>query len=111
MKVERIQFRFDPLKGWVLVKERSRETGKEEPTSIWTAFELSDHLEACELVREIGVLADLYCSIPEIEVRGNIVFVTAKSSKEGLIEEDFDFAEKVDREIGTGQRQKTLLNE
>ncbi len=111
MKPERIQFRFYPLQGWVLVKERNRETGKEEPTSIWTAFELSDHLEACELVGEIGVLADLNCSTPEIDVRGNIVFVTVKSTKDGLIEEDFDFAEAVDREIGTFQRQKTLLDE
>ncbi len=110
MKPECIQIRFEPLNGWILVKERNRETGKEEPASIWTAFELSDHLEACELVVEIGVLADLNCSTPEIEVRGNIVFVTAKSAEEGLIEEDFDFAEAVDREIGAGQRQMALFN-
>ncbi len=110
LKAERVQVRFDLLKGWVLIKERNPETGKEEPTRIWTAFEMADHLEACELVVEIGRLADKACATPEIDVRQNVVFVTATTPKVGLTEEDFDFAEAIDREIGTFQRSKTLLS-
>ena len=110
MKPERIQIRFDPLQGWVLVKERNPESGKEEPTRMWTAFEMADHLEACELVVEIGRIADRYCATPEIDVRQNVVFVTATTPKVGLTDEDFDFAEAVDREIGAFQRSRTLLS-
>ncbi len=109
MKPERIQFRYDPLRGWVLVKERNVETGKEEPTAIWTAFEMTDHLEACELVPELGRLADKACATPQIDVRQNVVFVTATTPRVGLTEEDFDFAEAVDREIGHFQRASSLL--
>ena len=110
MKPERIQIRFDPLQGWVLVTERCPETGKEVATSMWTAFEMADHLEACERVLEIGRIADRCCVTPELDVRQNIVFVTATTPKVGLTEEDFDFAEAVDREIGTFQRSRTLLS-
>ena len=110
LKAERVQDRFLDLDGWVLLKKWNREICEEEPTAVWTAFELTDHLEACELVAEIGAIADTCCATPEIDVRGNVVFVTAKSSKDGLTEEDFDFAEAIDLDLGTGQRQKTLLN-
>ncbi len=110
MKPERIQDRFVQLDGWVLIEELNRKTGNNEITGIWTAFELADHLEACELVAEIGIHADNWCSTPNIEVLGNVVFVTAGSPKHGLIEEDFDFAAAIDRELGTGQRQSTLLS-
>ncbi len=110
LKPERIQFYFDELVGWVLVKELNPETGQQEPTSFWTAFELADHREACELVKELGVLADKACATPALDVRGNIVFVTCGSSSGALFVEDFEFAKAVDREIGTLQRQKSLLN-
>lgn len=108
LKPERIQILFLELVGWVLTTEWNPETRQEEPVGIWTAFELADHLEACELVHELGVLADIWGSTPDLDVRGNIVFVTFGSSKEGMLIEDFDFAKAVDREIGTGQRQTSL---
>ncbi len=109
MKPERIQDLVDELEGWILLTEWNRHRREYEITGIWTAFELADHLEACELVPELGALADNWCSTPNIEILGNIVFVTCGSSKAGLIEEDFDFARAVDRELGTGQRQTSLL--
>jgi len=108
MKPERIQDRFTILDGWVLIEEWCREQREYVITGFWTAFELADHLEACELVAEIGAIADVWCSTPEIEVLGNLVFVTVGSSKDGLIEEDFDFAEAIDRELGPAQRKKNL---
>ncbi len=110
MKPERIQDRFAPLTGWVLVTKRNPETGKEEPTGMWTAFEMADHLEACERVLELGRIADACCATPALDVRGNVVFVTAATPKVGLTDADFDFAEAVDREIGTFQRSRTLLS-
>ncbi len=110
LKAERVQFLFLKLVGWVLSTEWNPETRQDEPGGIWTAFELVDHLEACELVHELGVLADKWCSTPDIDVRGNIVFVTFGSSNEGMFIEDFKFAMAVDREIGTGQRQTSLTN-
>ncbi len=109
MKPERIQFRFSLLVGWILLTKWIQETAREEPDTIWTAFEMSDHLEACELVLIIGRIADRTCATPDIDVRGNIVFVTCGSSKEGLTNEDFDFAEAIDKELGTAQRQPALL--
>ncbi len=110
LKAERIQIYFAQLIGWVLNWELNRETGQQEPTSFWTAFELVDHLEACELVAELGKLADKACAAPAIDVRGNIVFVTCGSPKDGLFAEDFEFASAVDLEIGIGQRQQSLLS-
>ena len=110
LKPERIQFHFAELDGWSLVLEWNPDTRRQEPTSFWTAFELADHLEACELVAQIGVLADTWCATPDIEVRGNIVFVTCGSPERGLFVEDFDFAKAVDREIGHGQRQTALTH-
>lgn len=105
MKPERVQFRFENLDGWVLLKEPHQTiVGKEEPTAIWTAFEMADHLEACELVAEIGEIADTCCAWPEIDVRRNVVFVTAR-----LSEADFDFAEAIDRYLGNGQRANSLI--
>ncbi len=110
LKAERIQIYFAQLIGWVLNWELNRETGQQEPTSFWTAFELVDHLEACELVAELGKLADKACAAPAIDVRGNIVFVTCGTLKDGLYVEDCDVARDIDREIGLGQRQTTRLN-
>lgn len=105
MKPERIQDRFVILDGWELLTERhSRAFGEERPKAIWTAFELADHYEACELVPELGRIADACCVQPQIDVRLNIVFVTVD-----LTEEGFDFAEAVDRELGHGQRAKALV--
>ncbi len=109
MKPERIQFCYDELDGWILLTEWNPITREYEVTGIWTAFELADHLEACEHVAVIGAIADTWCSTPNIEVLGNIVFVTCGTSKDGLIEEDFDFAKAIDDELGTAQRQKSLL--
>ncbi len=109
MKPERIQYRFTFLDGWVLIEEWNPEQRRYEVTGIWTAFELSDHLESCEHVLVLGKLADAWCATPDIDVRGNIVFVTLGSSKEGLTEEDFDFAETVDKELGYSSRQTALL--
>ncbi len=108
LKPERIQRLFDQLVEWILVYEWNPETRRDEPTSIWTAYELADHLEACELVAELGMLADKWCATPDFDVRGNIVFVTCGPANDGLVIEDFDFASAVDREIGTGQRQTSL---
>ena len=110
LKPERIQIFFQQLIGWVLLEEWNPKTRQEEPYGFWTAFELADHLEACELVVELGKLADIHCSSPAIDVRGNIVFVTCGTIRDGVFEEDFDFARAVDREIGTHQRQTTLLD-
>ena len=110
LKPERIQIFFARLIGWVLLQEWNPSTRREEPYGFWTAFEMSDHLEACELVAELGKLADIHCAEPEIDVRGNIVFVTCGSLRDGVVEEDFDFAMAVDREIGTMQRQTTLVD-
>lgn len=109
LKVERIQFHFLELVGWILIQDWNLETRQDEPTGIWTAFEMADHLEACELVMELGVLADIHSATPDLDVRGNVVFVTCGSMKDGLFIEDFDFAKAVDREIGTLQRQTSLL--
>ncbi len=110
LKAERVQFYFAQLVGWALIWDWNRETRQYEPTGFWTAFELADHLEACELVPELGILADKWCSTPDIQVLGNVVFVTCGSAKDGLFVEDFDFARDVDREIGNGQRQATLFD-
>ncbi len=114
MKAERVQFRFSPLEGWVLEKAPSQTLGlrgqKEEPEALWTVFEMADHLEACELVRELGQIADRTCACPEIDVRLNLVFVRVHTPEKGLTEEDFDFAEAVDREIGNGQKASGLVN-
>lgn len=113
MKAERVQFRFDPLEGWVLEKAPNQTLvggQEEEAEAIWTVFEMADHLEACELVREIGKIADRTCACPEIDVRLNLVFVRATTPGMGLTEEDFDFAAAVDREIGNGQRASGLVN-
>lgn len=110
MKIERVQYRFGKLDGWVLAKEASPTiVGEEVPKAIWTAFEMADHLEACELVAHIGEIADQHCVCPDIDVRQNIVFVTVKTADLGLIEEDFDFAEAIDCEIGNGQRATSLM--
>ncbi len=109
MKPERIQYRFTFLDGWVLIEEWNPVTRRYEIKGIWTAFELSDHLEACEHVLDLGKLADTWCSTPDIDVRGNIVFVTLGSSKEGLKEEDFDLAEAIDKELGFSIRHTALL--
>ncbi len=109
MKPGRIQIRFDPLEGWVLVTKWNPEIREEEPTNVWTAFEMGDHLEACKLVAELGSIADTCDATPNLDVRGNIVFVTLGESKEGLREEDFDFAEIVDLELGLDQRPNALL--
>ncbi len=108
LKPERIQIYFAQLAGWSMIWEWNPETRQDEPTGFWTAFELFDFLEACELVHELGVLADKCCATPNIEVLGNIVFVTCGWSKDGLLVEDFEFAKAVDREIGSGQRQTSL---
>ncbi len=110
LKAERIQVYFAQLIGWVLDWEPNRETGEREPSHFWTAFEMADHLEACELVAELGKLADKACAAPAIDVRGNIVFVTCGSPKDGLFAEDFEFATAVDLEIGIGQRQQSLFS-
>lgn len=109
MKPERTQQRLSQLDGWVMVKKRSQNrSGEEVPNGVWTAFELADHREACELVREIGEIADRACTTPEIDVRRNVVFITARTN-DTLTEEDFDFAEAIDREIGNGLRAKSLI--
>lgn len=109
MKIERVQFDLSKLKGWV-TEAAPRSMKEEDPEAIWTAFELGDHLEACELVVELGVLADRYCCCPEIDVRRNIVFVRATTEGVGITQEDFDFALAVDRELGTGLRAKSLVH-
>ena len=108
MKPERIQFRYATLEGWVLEK-RPQAFGEEEPNALWTAFELADHMEACELVFQLGRIADQHCACPEIEVRRSLVFVRATTPLIGLTEEDFDFAAAVDLEIGGDQRPASLL--
>ncbi len=110
LKPERIQFLFQQLVGWVLLTQWNPKTRQDEPYGFWTAFELADHLEACELVMQLGKLADIWGATPGIDVRGNIVFVTCGTMRDGLFEEDFDFALDVDREIGPSQRQTTLLD-
>ena len=110
LKAERVQERFAPLDGWELVHRPSRRSpGKEVPHYIWTAFELADHYEACELVGYLGEVADVNSVRPEIDVRGHVVFLTVKTPKVGLIERDFDFAEAVDRELGNGLKAKSLM--
>jgi len=109
MKAERVQFRYDDLEGWVLENE-ALTFGREEPKALWTAFELADHLEACELVQQLGQIADQHCCCPEIDVRQNMVFVRVTTPGVGLTEEDFNFAEAVDLEIGSGQKTSTLIN-
>lgn len=108
MKAERVQFRYDLLEGWVLITSTQR-SRKAKPTGIWTALEMADHLEACELVPLIGKIADQHCVQPEVDVRRNYVFITAGNPKDGLSEADFDFAEAIDREIGPGLKAKSLV--
>ncbi len=108
MEPQRIRFRFDMLQGWVLDwvrgKETSRTFAKEAPKAIWTVFELADFFEACELVHQIGRIADQHCSNPEIDLRGNLVLARVTTPGVGLTEEDFNFAQAVDLEIGDGQK-------
>ncbi len=108
LKPERIQILFVELVGWILLTEWNPETRKDEPTGIWTAFELHDHREACELVAELGKLADDWCATPDFDVRGNIVFVSCGPANDGLVIEDFDFAKAVDEIYGMQQRQTSL---
>ena len=110
MKAERVQDRFTPLDGWELIMRPSQTIrGEEEPDALWTAFEAADHFEACELVGQIGEIADVYCVRPQIDVRGHVVFLTAKTPKFGIAERDFDFAEAIDCELGRGLKAKGLL--
>ncbi len=111
MKPERIQSRSDRLDGWVLVKGESRQIGfaEREPFALKTAFEMADHYEACELVAELGQIADACCICPEIDVRRNVVYVTVKHDNGRLREADFDFAEAVDDQIGTSCRAHALI--
>jgi pterin-4a-carbinolamine dehydratase len=109
LKPERIQFYFEKLVGWVLLEEFNPETRRDEPTGFWTVFEMADHLDACELVAELGALADNWCAVPDIDIRDNLVYVTCGTRDRGLYIEDFDFAMAVDLEIGNGQRPASLL--
>ncbi len=54
LKPERIQFYFLELMGWSLIMDWNPETRQDEPTGFWTAFELVDFREACELVAEMA---------------------------------------------------------
>ena len=108
MKVERVHEPETP-DGWELLTKWNHETGEEEATGLWTAYEMADHLEACEQVLAIGQLADRACARPEIDVRGNIVFLTVRTPGIGLIQEDMDLVKLVDRELGDGQRANALL--
>ncbi|MCP3961884.1 MAG: hypothetical protein GY719_28920 [bacterium] len=95
------------LNGWLTEKEVPHQGlvgGEEEPVAIWTAYELDDHLEACERVLELGWIADLCCACPEIEVRQRFVSVRVTTPGVGITDEDIDFARKVDFEIGHGQK-------
>ena len=97
--------------GWLLEKEvphMGLVGGEEEPVAIWTAYELEDHLEACERVLELGYLADLCCACPEIEVRQRFVVVRVATPGVGITIEDIDFAETVDFEIGHAQKVRGL---
>ena len=101
----------DQLEGWVLGKvPNASGFGEEEPAVLWTVDELADHREACEMVREIGEIADVCCVAPEIDIRRNLLYVTV-GREDGLIQEDVDFALTMDREIGNGPKQKTLLGD
>ncbi len=108
LKAERVQFYFEMLVGWILLKGWNPETRQDEPYGIWTVFEMEDHLDACELVATLGHLADNWGATPAIDVRKNLVYLSCGSEYDGLTVEDFDFARAVDREIGTFQRPKTL---
>ncbi len=110
MKAERVQFRYSFLEGWVLVDDTSNGLVAGEQPHIWTAYEMADHLEACELVPEIGMIADRHCIAPQLDVRRNVLFVTlGKDSPEGLTEADFDFAEEIDEEIGPRLKASCLV--
>jgi len=109
MKAERTQIRYDRLEGWVLDKE-TQTLGKEEE-ALWTVFELADHLEACELVHQLGQIAHQHGASPELDVRRNLVFVRVTTPGVGLTEEDFDFAEAVDLEIGSGQKAAGMMED
>ena len=112
MKAERVQFRYSRLDGWVLVGEGGKgvSAGEEKPY-LWTAYELADHLEACELVAQVGNLADRFCVAPQLDVRRNYLFVTlGRERPEGLIEADFDFAEELDEEVGPRQKANSLIS-
>ncbi len=110
LKAERVQFYFEKLLGWILLKEWNPETREDEPYGFWTVFEMEDHLDACEMVVTLGHLADDWGASPALDVRNNLVYVTCGSVYDGLTIEDCDFARAVDREIGTFQRQKSLLD-
>ena len=110
MKAERVQFRYSFLEGWVLVADTSQGLAPSEKPHIWTAYELADHLEACEMVPEIGMIADRHCVAPQLDVRRNVLFVTlGKDNPEGLTEADFDFAEALDHEVGPRLKASCLV--
>ena len=112
LKAERVQYRYSFLEGWVLVDDTSQGVfAREEEPYLWTAYELTDHLEACELVAQVGHLADRFCVAPELDVRRNYLFVTLGKEPGGLTEEDFDFAEALDEEIGPRQKARSLIAE
>ncbi len=112
MKAERVQYRYSFLEGWVLVDDNNNQGvfAREEKPYIWTALELADHLEACELVTQIGQIADRHCVAPQLDVRRNYVFVTVGREPEGLTDADFDFAEAIDEEIGPRQKASSLIS-
>lgn len=109
MKAERVQFRYSFLEGWVLVSDTTQGLVAGEKPYIWTAYELADHLEACELVPVIGKFADRHCVAPQIDVRRNVLFVTLGKDPEGLTDADFDFAEVIDDEIGPRLKASCLV--
>ena len=112
MKAERVQYRYSFLVGWVLVDADGQRllSGEKKEPFIWTAFELADHLEACEMVPRIGRIAARFCVRPELDVRQNYLFVTVGKRPGGLTDADFDFAEAVDEEIGPLQKANSLVS-
>ena len=109
LEPEHIRTELEALESWGLLEHFNRETRRNEPVGFWTSFEMADHLEACELVLELGMLADVACAAPDVDVRDNRVLVTCGTRYRGVSIEDFDFAKAVDREIGVGPRRAADL--
>ncbi len=111
MKPERTQFDISLLDGWTPINgSRAKAISEQKLEGLWTAFEMTDHLKACQLVAELGGIAAEYGITPDLDVRGTIVYLTVGTDKREVIAAEFEFALEVDRRIGDGHKCRALTD-
>ncbi len=110
MKAERTQFDLSLLDGWVPINgSRASAIREQKIEGLWTALEMTDHLEACETVAELGRIAEPFSVTPDLDVRGKIVYVTIGAEHKEVTRAEFEFALEVDRQLGDGSKCQALV--